>query len=226
MVLTLLQFFCAAQRVIDVDKNVNLPANLFFSIGGEPVVNVKFVRLTSGSPFFKEQWMTATGTSSTNLIYKGGTAKLNLLDNTIYFLDADGNERVVTTPLKEIVLTDTVTTNTYHFIHSSFLPNAVQRTWYLQLASGRTSLYQVFQKQLFESKPYGSATTEQSIITRDLFFVLYNGQLSPVKKPKDLPAILSDKKSELTEYLKKETSKSEDIATQLATAIAYYNSLF
>jgi len=42
-----------SQKVIDVSQN-NLPvtSNLFYTVGGEPVSNAKYVMVVEGSPFF------------------------------------------------------------------------------------------------------------------------------------------------------------------------------
>src|SRR5918993_986229 len=81
-----------AQKTIDVDKTTGVPQNSFYSVGGEPFVNVKFVRLTSGTPYFNDAWMKGTGVSATGIVYKAGVLKLDLFDNQVHFLDAGGNE--------------------------------------------------------------------------------------------------------------------------------------
>ena len=221
-----LSVICVAQKTVDVDKTEGFPQNSFYSVGGEPFVNVKFVRLTSGTPYFKDEWLKGTGVSGTGVVYKAGILKLDLFDNEVHFLDAAGNEMITTSPLKEIILTDTITGSTYHFIHSSLFPSSQKsrQGWYLQLATGHASLYQFFLKIVSENRPYGSATTEQTITTKDEFYIYHNAAFQQVKKPKDLLDVLNDNKLELENFLKK-SSKHNSLAEQLISLTEFYNSL-
>lgn len=216
----------SAQKRIDVDKTEGLPQNVFYSVGGEPFVNVKFVRLKSGSPYFKEEWMKGNGISATGSVYKAGVLRLDLVDNQVHYLDAEGKEMIATSPLKELILTDTVFNHTYHFVHSSLFQagSDARQGWYLVLSAGKVGMYQFFSKVVSETTPYGSATTEQNIVTRDEFYLLHNNTLQQVKKPKDLPAILTDKKTELEEILKN-NSKNKSTAEQFRAMVDHYNSL-
>lgn len=222
--LCLINTFCFAQKTIDVDKTQGLPQNAFFSVGGEPFVNVKFVRLVSGSPYFKDEWMKGSGVSGTGTVYKAGSLRLDLFDNKIHFLDVYGIEMISTSPLKQLVLTDTLTNQSWQFIHSSLFPQPaiVKPGWYLQLAHGTTGLYQYFSKTLSESTPYGSATTEQTIITKDEFYLYHKNSVHQVKKLKDLFPILHDKQAEL-ENFSKNNSKGKSLAEQLVSLVQLYN---
>jgi hypothetical protein len=194
---------CFSQKTIDVGQDNGVPQNAFYTVGGEPFLNVKFVRLISGTPYFREDWMSGTGVSASGVVYKAGTLKLDLFDNEVHFLDAAGNEMITTSPLKEVILKDSLTGRQFHFIHSSLFPTTgIRQGWYLQLVAGKASLYQYFFKILSERTPYGSATTEQSIITKEEFYVYHNELMHPVKKLKDFLTIFPDKKNELGEFIK------------------------
>jgi hypothetical protein len=217
----------AAQKVIDVGKTDNMGSNTFYSVGGEPFVNAKFVRLTSGTPYFTDQWLKAKGLTAAGKVYSTGALKLNLLDNQILFLDLSGNELVSSVALSELFLLDTITGSEYHFVHSSVLSKnaAAKNGWYQQLTTGKASLYQYYQKQLTESKPYGSATTEQNIVTKEQFFIYVNEKLYQMKKPKDVLAILTDKKKELEENLNKKDFQQLTAAEQVMLLVNLYNVL-
>ena len=218
-----LSIISIAQKTIDVDKTTGVPQNSFYSVGGEPFVNIKFVRLASGTPYFNDEWMKGTGISGTGIVYKAGVLKLDLFDNKVHFLDASGNEMIATSPLKELILTDTLSGKSYHFVHSSlFASPTIKQGWYLVLAAGTIGLYQYFSKMITETKPYGSATTEQHIITKDEYYLYHNTALHQIKKLKDLPAILTDRKKELEEFLNKH-SKNISLAEQLTASVKFYN---
>ncbi|MDB5208059.1 MAG: hypothetical protein JWR72_3134 [Flavisolibacter sp.] len=223
----LLSLISSSQKVVDVDKTSGTAGNLFYAVGGEPYVNVKFVRLVSGSPYFKDQWMKGAATSAAGILFKSGIVKLDIMDNEVHFLDVAEKEMIVGLPLKDITLTDTLTGKSYHFVNTTYGFNypSVKKGWYLQAASGAAGLYQYFIKQLRENRPFNSATTEQTIVTLEEFYILYKSNLVRVKKPKDVPLILSDKKAELEVYLKKLDAQKASNSEQLVALVTYYNSL-
>lgn len=122
----------------------------------------------------------------------------------MFTTDEKQKEIVVTTPLKEIVLTDASGDN-FRFMHTSSFEkpvNAPKEAWYLWLYTGQASLYKTFVKNLFESKPCASATTEQRIQTTEKYLVLYNNAFFEVKKINDLTSILANKKMNRKLFLK------------------------
>ena len=217
-----------AQQVIDINKVDNIGSNTFYSVGGAPFVNAKFVRLKSGTPYFSDEWMKAKGLSVQGKAYSAPAVRLNLLDDQLIFIDAKGVEFIASIPLKQLVLVDTINAREYHLFHSTSFPESVQARsgWYLQLASGAADLFVSHRKQLSENKPYGSATTEQTISTAEHYFIYAKGVLHQVRKPKEIPDILQDKKTELEAYLKKANLKDLPLPMQLSDVVSYYNNLY
>jgi hypothetical protein len=217
-----------AQQVIDVSKqDVSVGPNLFYSVAGEPFVNAKFVNLVEGTPYFKDEWLGAVLVGEGNREYKGVSIKLDLLDNSIHYTDAQGKEYIASTPINEIVLTDDAGNN-YKFVKASTLagvPNNIRENWVLWLCSGKASLYKELVKNLSEQKPYGSATTEQRIRTSEKYFILHNNSFTEIKKIKDIPSVLSDKRKELEEFLKTKDDAKASMDDRLTDIVDYYNSL-
>ena len=86
-------------------------------------------------------------------------------------------------------------------------------------------LYAHHKKTLKETRPFNSATYEQSIETYLTYYVLLSGQWKKINKIKDLPSVLSDKKSEVQAYINSKGLsgyKQQDVES----VISYYNSLF
>lgn len=216
-----------AQKVVDVDKADGVPINSFYTVNGSPVTNVRFVRLTEGTPYFKDTWMNSVATGDRNVRYQNRRVKLDLFDNEVHFLTDDETELICTLPLKDLTLTDTVTGASYHFVHSSAVPllAPAKKGWYLQLVQGKALLFQAFAKTLQESKPYNSPVAEQKIITTEEFILAANGALFRLKKPKEIPGLLADKKTELEAFLKTDQLKSGSNAEKMAAMVSYYNSL-
>ncbi|GAA4739491.1 hypothetical protein [Flavisolibacter ginsenosidimutans] len=217
---------CFAQRTVNVDKTDGLPHDAFAAVNGEAFVNTKFVRLTEGSPYFKEAWLSGVGIDANNNRYKAAPLRLDLYDNQVHFLDAYGTEMISTTALKQVTLSDSLAGKTYRFFHFSLFPSRPPRQgWYLQLASGNVALYQYFVKSASEWQPYNAATKEQRIMTIEEYYLVKPGSVEQVKKPKDLLPLLSDKQKELDAWLRTANTKGQSNAEQLSALVNYYNSL-
>lgn len=158
--------------------------------------------------------------------YENLLLKIDLMDNSLLYLDAEGKEMVATSVIRNVTLIDPLTNKNYDFIYSSFInaPGQVEKGWYQVIASGSVSLYKRYVKITNETKPYGSATYEQSIVTGAKYFLLNNSEFTEIKKFKSLPGTLNDKKQELEVYIssKKLSGKND---SDYADLIDYYNSL-
>jgi len=92
------------------------------------------------------------------------------------------------------------------------------------IEQGNASLYKKIHKTIRETRPYNSATTEQTIQTVNKYFIDIAGVFTEIKKPKDLAALLTDKSKEMDAYFSSnKTNSKEDDGWQ--KAVAYYNSL-
>lgn len=217
-----------SQQVVDVSRETSgVNTNNFYTVGGEPFVTTKFVNLVDGSPYFRDDWMSALLIDSKNSQYKSKSVKIDLLDNKIHFLDDGGREMIALVDARQIILTDTGGNN-FKFVHSSALQGAaksIKEGWYLWLASGKASLYKYFTKTMTETRPYNSATYEQYVKTKESYLVYYNNTLIEIKKLKDAPSVLANKKTELENFLKTKDKESEPMDDRFAALVAFYNSL-
>jgi hypothetical protein len=219
--------YSSAQKTVDVSSgDVNAMSLSFFNvIGGEPFVNVKFTRLVDGSPYFSENWMKGNIMLSGEREYPGVYLKLDLFDNEVHYRDTKGNELTAVTPIWKVVLFDTAAQKIFTFINGSGIQTSSRANgWYEILVEGKASLFNKIEKRLDEKRPYGSATIEQSIISTPHYFILHNGTLTEVKKIKDIPDILAEKKAAVAEFTK-EKNLSGRGQEDLASVIAYFNSL-
>ena len=130
-------------------------------------------------------------------------------------------------PVKEVVLSDTVQKIDHRFIFSEFveIPDKPERDFYELLETGKAGLYKQYKKKLLESKPYGSATIEQKIQTDIRYFILVNGQWIRIKKMKDLTTAFYKKNKEIAKFIT-ERKISEKSESNFEAVTAYYNSLF
>lgn len=226
--ITLLPLSVLAQRVVDVGKDdINIIASgFFYTVGGEPVSTAKYVRVVDGSPFFLPDWTKSIITLSEGKQYGNIQSKLDLVANTVYFLDPEGREMIATTPIKEVMLIDSIRNKVYTFINSTFIDSEtpLEAGWYQVLMPGKTPLLKKINKSISESKPYGSATTEQRINSSSSYYVLSNKSLAKVKKFKDLGSLLSDKSSEVDDYISKNKLNGKNEKDYI-DVVDYYNSL-
>ena len=195
------------------------------TITGEPINTNKYVRLVEGTPFFQDDWMQSIIVLKDGKRTQNLSARLNLLENDIVFRDSKGRELIVTQQVSEIVFMNKAEDSLFRFIHASvFGGSGVRNGWYQWLHSGTASLYRWYQKELFEQKPYGSASVEQRITTKERYFVLLNGKLVPVKNLKELSGILPERKTEMEALLKK-LPASGTTEEKMIAAVSFYNSL-
>lgn len=218
-----------SQKVIDVDKEANGATvfNYMYTVAGTPFVNAKFARVVEGSPFFIEQMMKGAVILSEGKEYRNILVRINLLDFEVNYIGDKQIELVASTPIREVVLWDTLSNRDYRFVSSNFIEAAEkpEKGFYELLQAGRAELYKQHKKQLLESKPYGSATVEQKIQTDIMFFVLKEKQWKRIKKLKDLTALLNDKSADIAKFIS-DQKISGDNQANFESVIAHYNKLF
>lgn len=218
-----------SQKVIDVDKqsgNGNV-FNYMYTVAGVPFVNAKFARVVEGSPFFNEKIMKGAIILSEGKEYKNVMVRINLLETQVNYLDDKQVELVASSPIKEVVLWDTINKKDYRFVYSDYIEASQkpEKDFYEILQAGKAELYKQHKKNLTEHKPYGSATEEQRIQTQNYYFVLINKQWTKIKKLKDLVGLLSDKASEVSKFIK-DNQVNGDNQANFEKVVNYYNSLF
>ena len=220
----------AQLRLADSRKDINIRAgSMFYMVGGEPVLTSEFSRVVEGTPYFSDDWMKGMIVLYNNAVYKDLLVKIDLTKGGVHYLDQFGKEFIVESAIKEVVLTDSINERNFRFIHAPSITNSKDKRtqqWFLWLLTGNASLYKVFNKEVIEQKPYGSASVEQRVRTSEKYAVQVNGSVFYTKKLKDLPTLLMNKKEEVETFIK--SGKMPLAITtddQFAAVIEYYNSL-
>jgi hypothetical protein len=218
-----------SQKVIDVDKeagNANV-FNYIYTVAGVPFVNAKFAKVVEGTPFFNEKMMKGAIILSEGKEYKDIMVRINLLEKEVNYIGDKQIEMVASTPIKEVVLWDTINNTDHRFVFSTYIESVEkpEKDFYELLQSGKAELYKQHKKKLMESKPYGSATVEQTIQTEIKYFVLKGKQWTRVKKLRDLTGLLNDKSKDISKFIT-DNSIDGDNQANFERVIAHYNSLF
>jgi len=193
--------------------------------GGYPVPSTKYVQVVSGSPYFQDSLMKAKLVLSGGRVIDSLLIRLDLVENLVQYISADGTEMVATTPMRGISLFDTISGKQYDFVYSEYMPVQPEEPgWYQVLGYGNVMLYKRIAKKLTESKPYGSSLTEQTIHTTDQYFILSGGIYTRVKKLKELPDLLAGKRNELNALIsnKRLSGKSDQ---DFIDVVSEYNTL-
>lgn len=218
-----------SQKVIDVKKDNANPIRdgLFYVVAGVPFSPAKYVEVVSGTPFFSDDFMPADLLMPDAGEHKNVPVKIDLFSNDIIYKDSLGNELIATSAIRQVALHNKSAGTEIVFINSKFVnPNgqAPPAGWYQLIEQGNASLYKKIHKTIRETRPYNSATTEQTIQTVNKYFIDIAGVFTEIKKPKDLAALLTDKSKEMDAYFSSNKINSkEDDGWQ--KAVAYYNSL-
>lgn len=220
-----LGLYASAQQVIDLsktDQDVNVALR---AVGGEPVLGVKVIRTVEGSPYFRNEWMNTSVFLTSGAQYKNFQGRLNLLDGALYYLNTKKEEFSTQSLIREIAFRD-AEGQVYRFVHSRHISVAgLKEGWYQLLADGKAVLYKYYDKTVSVQKPYGSATEEQTIRTREKYFVVQDNTVYELKKLKDAPDVLPVKKEELKAFLSSKDLEGLTPEAKYRALIQYYNTL-
>ena len=226
---SLIYLAATSQTTVDVDKEQGVGGGglkYVYTVAGTPFVTAKFAKVVEGSPFFNEQMMLGGIILSGGKQYMNILVRLNLLESQVNYINEKQIELIATTPISEVVLWDTINNNHYRFVFSDYIETTdkPEKDFYELLQAGKAALYKQYKKNILESKPYGSATVEQSIKTEPRYFVLISGKWVRIKKMKELTDLLRDKKNEIQKFVE-EKKISKESEKDFETIIAYYNTL-
>ena len=216
----------SAQQVIDLSRT-DQQVNVFMqSVGGEPVMlNVKVMRTVEGTPFFRDDWMNCSILMPSGNQYTNVMAKLDLQENDLYYLDKAKKEYIAQSEIREIAFTDAFGRK-YRFVHSRYIDATnLKEGWYQWLTDGKASLYKYYDKIASRTKPYGSATEEQTIRTKERYFVVHNKSAVELKKFKDAPDALGNKKEELKNFVSTKGGEIDSADEKYIALINFYNSI-
>ena len=215
-----------SQTVISFGKTQSGAAltSLTFSGGRISTVNNQYSAIVEGSAFFNEAFITGKIMLSDGQIFDSIMLRLDLLDNTVHYMSAKGEEMVANTLIKSVVFYDSASQKEIHFDYSDFITPSIEKGWYQLIDTGVVRLYKRHHKSIRQNKAYNSATLEQYITTTYAYYLLINTVFTQVKKLKSIPDMLQHKKTELLEYINVNNLTGKSDKDYLAL-IAYYNSL-
>ena len=214
-----------AQQVIDLSKTDGGGVLLLRSVGGEPVLGAKVVKTVEGSPFFRDEWLNTAMLMPSGVQYTNVSARLDLMANQVYYLDTRKNEFIAQAPIRELAITDALGRR-YRFVHSRYIDApGLKEGWYQQLSDGTATLYKYYDKIVSSQKPYGSATEEQTIHTKEKYIMVHDGKFYELKKLRDVPNLFPAKKEALQSFVAGKELGGLSGDEKYIALVRYYNSI-
>ena len=180
-----------------------------------------------GSQFLKDDWMRAALYGDKGIKFESAKVKFDSYNNKFVFDKHD-----TTYELSSMIYTlylypdEGDTSKKIVFKKGYSINNKINANKYLQvLAEGKISLLKFYSKDLEEYSEYGNATKFKRFKDMEQYYVLQNGQYSPISlSAKNLENQMQSKWAEMQAYMKKNNLSAKN-EKDWAALINYYNSL-
>ena len=154
---------------------------------------------------------------------KGNKFKLNLQQNRLFFLDKNGEEMEVSSPVTRVEFAG----NGSPTIFERGFPSVDKLTsdnFYQVLVEGKAVLLTDTKFEEVEYKVYNSATTAKRIDKLVGFYGATGNKIVRITKAEDVLLLLGDKTQQLSDYFKQENIKIKK-QSDLEKVFKYYNSI-
>lgn len=151
---------------------------------GSQFLPAMYSSVTSGSAFYKDEFLPATIFLGGNNIAKSNFVRLDLIDNSIHYLKNKKEELIITLPIEKLVLENADNTKEI-FVHGKSLPTAQAtyiKSWFRVIQQNEITVYKLYSKKIFEYKPFNSGVLEKTIETYEKYFIIKDGILLESKK--------------------------------------------
>ncbi len=126
-------------------------------------------RNVEGSPFISEDWLSATIVIDSARAYTNVQIKLNVYDNKIHFKDTEGNERMLTTKVQEVRITDSRSPLNHAVFISGFAPN--KNVFFRVLVKGpKVNLLEKFSARKSDIKVFNGEAKLQFDVDKDIYY--------------------------------------------------------
>jgi hypothetical protein len=182
-----------------------------------------------GSQYFEDKYCHATLKVRKGKTYHGLKVKIDLMNNSVIYVDESGKEMEAITPLDRIEFLDCADLSKNKVLISGLPPVDKQdeSSLYIVLDSGNVSLLKHVKVVVTDKRNnFGNANIIRTIRQYEEYYSYSPGK-SPMRLEKDNAAVLNtlaDKKAEIGSYMTARDIKIRKEA-DLVKVFAYYNSL-
>jgi hypothetical protein len=195
----------------------------FNTVDGIPVLNPKYTRIVEGSLYEPANFTKALVFVKNNKRAFPVEARIDVMEERLHYLDEKKREKYADSPIEEVQFFEA---EKNIGIYSFGIPGcgAAFKGWYEVLERGKISLHRKIIKNVSEVKPYGSATTEQKVITSYAYWMSDGTNCKQVKKISDLQAELIQKNPAMQQKIP-QRKLSDKKAEDWAELVKIYNML-
>lgn len=212
------------QTTINVDDTTMRNNSTFFNtVDGIPVLNPKYTRIVEGSLYEPANFTKAVVFLKNGKRGLGVEARINVMDERLHYLDEKGKEKYVDSKIEEIQFFENDRQVSAFSFGIPGCPTAPPGCYEI-LEKGKANLHRKVSKQIMENKPYGSATTEQKVVTTYNYWVSNGSGCKQVKKIGDLQAELVQANPAMKQNLP-QRKLSEKKVEDWAELVKIYNTL-
>lgn len=196
--------------------------NLATQVNNNPIYKDESLRISSGTPYFRDAWMRADIFAVVGKPYEKIPVKLNLMMGQLLFLDKDGSEKEMVNKLLRVEISDSSTGEKFVFIPVEGLAkpkDANMIVWCEAIQEGNATLLKKTNKALSQNKMYPLDPKEKVIEESFVYYLRLDGQLYPLKRSKDLVPLLAKSLPSISSFNPTGQTKEE----QLESMVIFYN---
>jgi hypothetical protein len=174
------------QTSINVDDTTMRNNSTFFNtVDGIPVMNPKYTRIVEGSLYEPANFTKAMVFLKNGKRGLGVEGRINVMDERLHYLDGNGKEKYADSKIEEIQFFENDRRVSAFSFGIAGCPTAPHGCYEI-LEKGKANLHRKVIKLVNENKPYGSATTEQKVITKYSYFLSNDTSCRQIKNINDL----------------------------------------
>lgn len=198
-------------------------------VTGKPITTKSYTDV-QGSPYLTDEWAKGIVKLKNGETYKDNLyLKYNLLDDELYFKGKSDETLAFVIGVKEftinIINKDGILQENYYKNGFKNIPGYSENTNFEMLAEGAVTLIKKASIFISEIKEFNSAVTNNKFEQNYKYFILIENSVKQIRNEKNsILKVLSNKQSEIENYIKKSNLKFKT-DTDLTQTVKYYNSL-
>lgn len=185
-------------------------------VGGTPMTGQVYMNI-KGSPYLLENWEKGNVIMASGQRFEGLELMFDQVANQVLFKDSKGEVKAFNQPIISFTIGEEA--------QKHYFAKGIDGVFYERLISGKVNLWKKNHKTLIDEKPYGSATVQRNVLNNTTYYVGELAQLTKIKNDKkSVVQIMSDRASEVEEYIKEQKLNPKNEA-DLFRIFLYYNGL-
>lgn len=219
-VLSLILAVCLIPEFVQAQQTASV-GYFVTDLKGEPLTNNNS-KVTEGSPFFSDEWLKGKVLTNDGKSFENLSLRVNLLENKIHFLSDQQAEMTMKEDLRYVYLTDVTNGSNYFFARFGSSCGQSPKTWFQVLDTGAVWLLKTDIRSSTEVKAYGSASTEEKIMSTIRYYLMRGTACQVIKSVQEAYSFLAESKPGFAE---KPTGKSSPrkMEEDLKTLVGSYN---